>query len=447
MEKYIFWFRNDLRIADNPGLLHATMLGDVIPIYIDEKANETIETESSKWLKKSLQCLNDSLNGCLNFYSGNATDIIKNIITNHKIDGVFWNKRYQIEEISIDNSVKNLLLNSGIEFEDFCANALVEPWDINNLSGTFYKLFTPFFKNICQKSFREPLHLPSHNNFIKINSEEIPKIQNESQKFMAGEFLALKKLDNFIKNGLIGYEKFRDYPAMNNTSMLSAHLHFGEISPYQILNKLKLQATEITLEDVNCFFKELCWREFSIYQNFHNPQLSQKNINSNFDKFEWENSEQKFEAWKNGKTGYPFIDAGMRQLLKTGYMHNRVRMLAASFLVKNLLIDWRFGESWFLEKLTDADLALNSFNWQWIAGSGSDSMPYYRIFNPVLQAKKFDPNAIYIKKFVPELKNLSEKIILNNINTQNHSDYPKFIIDIKISSKEALSRYKKIISE
>ena len=266
-----------------------------------------------------------------------------------------------------------------------------------------------------------------------------------------GEDSAYLKFNKFLENGLNGYRNGRNFPEKENVSQLSPHLHFGEISPNQIWYELDEKFNNYPEKDINHFKSELGWREFSYYLNFHFPDLNNKNLQTKFDAFPWENDSKLLNAWKKGVTGYPIVDAGMRELWQTGYMHNRVRMIVGSFLVKNLLIDWKKGERWFWDCLIDADLASNSASWQWVAGTGADAAPYFRIFNPILQGSKFDPNGNYTRKFIPELNKVPVKYLFNPWDAPKDLlleagvilgvNYPKPIVDIKDSRNKALESF------
>ena len=266
-----------------------------------------------------------------------------------------------------------------------------------------------------------------------------------------GEAAASQKAKDFFEEGILEYKEGRNYPAKNNVSRLSPHIHFGEISPKRLwVETCELEQNKNTIH----FLSEICWREFSYYLLYHFPSLPKKNLQTKFDNFPWVDNNDYFEKWKKGETGYPIIDAGMKELYSTGYMHNRVRMIVASFLVKNLLIHWRKGENYFWDCLFDADLANNSAGWQWVAGCGADAAPYFRIFNPIAQGKKFDVDGSYTRKFLPALKNMpneylfnpweAPELVLKEANVSLGSNYPNPIIDIKVSRKNALNAYEKI---
>lgn len=466
-EKSIFWFRNDLRISDNPALEKASENGDVFAIYIwDDIApkNHKMGRASKVWLYHSLNSLNQNLNENLNIYIGDPLKIISAIISRNKIKKIFWNRRYEPWYIQYDQNLKKELQNMGIECKTFNASLLWEPWEIKKNDSTYYKVFTPFLKGCLKADKPRKPQIIEKINYIKDieNKKTIASLNLLSSKkweteivknWGIGEAAAKKKLKYFLKEKIKGYKQDRDFPARKNNSMLSPNLRFGEISPNQIWYSVCENFPEDNKDKLH-FLSELVWREFSYYLLYHFPQLPEKNFQKSFDDFQWQNKIEYLKSWQQGKTGYPIIDAGMRELWQTGYMHNRVRMITASFLTKNLLINWQYGRSWFWDCLLDADLANNSASWQWVAGSGVDAAPYFRIFNPILQAQKFDPEGIYIRKFLPELKLLPDKYIfkpweadeatLQKAKIKLGKDYPSPILDLKSSREKALILYKKL---
>jgi deoxyribodipyrimidine photo-lyase len=466
----IHWFRNDLRVNDNPSLHFAAQNGSVMPIFINDTVNTTQEEfklgeASAWWLHHSLHSLNESLNGALNFYSGNPIDIISKLIAEHDIESFSWNRAYSPWEIKRDTAIKALLKANNINVKTFNGALLWEPWEILKDDNTPYKVFSPFYKKGCLIRHAGPrrivnsataLHcqekIPSSGD---INSLDLLPKHNWKDKleqyWNIGERAAMDKYERFRDNGLTGYKEGRNFPAKEHVSILSPHLHFGEISPHQIWFDNKSTIPE---KDVGHFHSELGWREFSYYLIYHFPEMCTENLNKRFDNFPWATNKEFLEIWQKGKTGYPIVDAGMRQLWETGFMHNRVRMVVASFLIKNLLIDWRLGLAWFNDCLVDADLASNTASWQWTAGSGADAAPYFRIFNPILQGKKFDPDGSYTKKYVPELAKLPQKYlfapweadesIFEEAGIDYGKDYPKPIVSIEESRDIALKAYDKI---
>ena len=465
----IHWFRQDLRITDNPSLETAAEFDAVLPIYIldDENSQEFKMGSASRWwLHNSLQSLNESLDGKLSIYSQNPEIVIQELLKKYEVKAVFWNRCYEPWRIDRDIDIKAYLDDKNIENKSFNSHLLWEPWEISKDDGTPCRVFTPYYKKGCLNA-EEP-RLPSKN--LKIDTifydqdceqidtlDLLPRINWYSQiqeAWKPGEEGAQKRLDQFLEEGLLDYKEGRNFPFKENVSRLSPHLHFGEISPnevwYQAKTKESVSGIQKSLEH---FLSELGWREFSYYLLYHFPSLPKQNFQAKFNKFPWIKNESFLESWQKGETGYPIVDAGMRELWQTGYMHNRLRMVVGSFLVKNLLIDWREGEDWFWDCLVDADLASNSAGWQWVAGSGADAAPYFRIFNPVTQGLKFDPEGEYTKKYVPELKLLPNKFlfspweapkeILEKAGIELGKDYPEPIVDLKYSRELALEAFGK----
>ncbi len=467
----IFWFRQDLRLSDNPGLFEAAKNGLVLPIYIldDEIANAGKMGGASKWwLYNSLKSLDRSLDNKLNFYMGDSKIILKNLINENDIGAVYWNRCYEPWRIKADTEIKKTL---EVECKSFNGSLLWEPWKILKSDKSFYKVYTPFYRNGCLRASkpREILPKPQKLSLLKVSSQKLDEFKLLPDKnwykkmenyWDVGEVSAQKKFQEFLENDLLNYKDGRNYPAKKNTSKLSPHLHFGEISPNQVWYgaQAKKAIDYSYSKDVDQFLSEICWREFSYYLLYHFPQLPQKNFQSSFDQFPWKNDKNFIKAWQKGKTGFPIIDAGMRELWQTGYMHNRVRMIVGSFLVKNLLVHWHYGQEWFWDCLVDADLANNSASWQWVAGSGVDAAPYFRIFNPITQGEKFDPEGEYTRHFIPELKHLSREFlfqpweaderILKSAGITLGKTYPMPIVNLKASREESLKAYhglKKVI--
>lgn len=472
--KTLFWFRQDLRLSDNPGLFQAAQQGSVLPVFILDEENAGIKkmgAASRWWLHHSLEKLSQNLCGQLNIYAGNALTILLKIIQENAIEAVFWNRCYEPWRIKQDTHIKKQLNENAIFCQSFNACLLWEPWQVLKDDHTPYKVYTPYYRKTQTLATPMPLPKPEKLNLIKdVNTlltlpdlallPEKTWYQSFEPCWMIGEKAAHEKLDKFLNQGIQGYKEKRDYPAQINTSGLSPHLHFGEISPRQIWASVNLhEMMAVYIADQEHFKRELVWREFSYYLLYHFPNLPEKNFQPKFNRFPWKNIENPetkllLKQWQKGQTGYPIVDAGMRELWQTGYMHNRVRMIVASFLVKNLLIHWHEGEKWFWDCLVDADLASNSASWQWVAGSGVDAAPYFRIFNPVTQGEKFDAEGEYTKKFVPELAKLPNKYlfkpweapqnILNAAGVFLGKNYPKPIIDLKTSREEALNAYQQI---
>ena len=468
LKKTIHWFRQDLRIKDNPSLEAASKEGTLIPVYILDDINSrefSMGAASRWWLHNSLKELNDSLGGKLLFFKGNPTEIFKKLTQEHEISYISWNRCYEPWRINRDKVIKKDLEEKGITVESFCGSLLWEPWNISKDDGTPYRVFTPFYKKGCL-NYDEP-RLPTQDYEIDnlytdfIESADlgslnlIPEVdwyKGFESEWKPGEKGAEDSLDTFLENGLLNYKEGRNFPSQKFVSRLSPHLHFGEISPNEVWYRAKTKETVKGIEkSLAHFHSELGWREFSYYLLYHFPDLPDTNFQKKFDIFPWKKNNELLQLWQRGQTGYPIVDAGMRELWQTGYMHNRLRMIVGSFLVKNLLIDWREGEKWFWDCLVDADLASNSASWQWVAGSGADAAPYFRIFNPITQGLKFDSEGEYTKKYIPELKDLPNKYlfspweapeeVLESAGIELGKDYPEPIVDLKISREIALEAF------
>ena len=463
----IHWFRQDLRISDNPSLFEAVNNGSIIPIYIldDENSHEySMGSGSRWWLHQSLNALNKSLKGNLLVYRGDPKIILVDLVKKHNVKAVYWNRCYEPWRITRDSKLKILLGEHGINCKSFNGSLLWEPWNVLKSDGTPYKVFTPYYKNVCsalsppRPPFPKPLKVKFHACASKHNSiDELNLLPSHTwhhkldKCWNVGENKAQNRLHDFIDNELINYKAGRDFPALKNVSRLSPYLHFGEISPFQIWYAIKSIEES---DDQAHFLRELGWREFSYNLLYHFQDLPKQNLQSKFNQFPWLKNKKYLDAWQIGKTGYPLIDAGMRELWQTGYMHNRIRMVTGSFLVKNLLLHWHHGERWFWDCLLDADLANNSASWQWIAGCGADAAPYFRVFNPCTQGEKFDPEGEYTRRFVPELAKLPDKFLFSPWNAPEDilkkaditlgKTYPNPIVDLKTSRLRALDAYKSI---
>ena len=462
----INWFRNDLRTQDNLSLYYASKLSKTLCVYIYDDSYEPqflLGSASKAWLFRSLNELNETLDNNLKVFIGDAVNVFKKLTTKFEVSDVFCNKSYEPQQIEKDSQIKDYLSEIGINFNSSNSSLLWDTEKILKDDGTPYRVFTPFYKKGCLVSGdpRPPLPDFSPNVFqselliseLNVLSELIDDDWDKKIKknWHVGESAALNQLDIFLQNGIYNYKDGRNFPDNLNVSRLSPHLHFGEISPNQIWYAINENNNE---RNVSHFKSELGWREFSNNLLYFNPDFPTKNFQQKFDNFPWEFDTEIFNSWKNGITGIPIVDAGMRELSETGYMHNRLRMIVGSFLVKNLLIHWSYGAQWFWECLFDADLANNSAGWQWIAGSGADAAPYFRIFNPILQSKKFDPDGKYIKRFVPELSKLPVEFLFSPWDVKDSEllkydfkmgeDYPFPIIDLKFSRQRALDSFQKM---
>ncbi len=457
----IVWFRKDLRLTDHLALQAAVQTGfPILPLFIlDSETPRSLGGASKWWLHYSLKSLIRKLKergGVLLLKSGSAEKVLDEVIRKNNVTHVFWHRRYDEYSIKQDMAIKVFLKEREVICQSFNGSLLFEPHLIKTLSGTSFKVFTPFWRH-CLGGLepKRPVPIPSFINFYKAESGEsldsLALLQSCSSwtnglaKFWSpGENAAQVLFKKFLDSKIISYKEDRDFPAIDGTSHLSPYLHWGEISVRQIWHAVRqFGVTTGCDQGATCFLSELGWREFSQHVLYHNPSLSTQPLREEFHKFPWKESEIQLSSWRKGLTGYPIVDAGMRELLSTGYMHNRVRMITASFLVKHLLQPWQKGEEWFWDTLVDADLANNSFNWQWVAGSGADAVPYFRIFNPILQSEKFDSKGVYIKKWLPELASLDNKYIHTPwLAPRKVSCYPEPIVNHQEARVRALKAFR-----
>ncbi|AZA92815.1 deoxyribodipyrimidine photo-lyase [Chryseobacterium nematophagum] len=420
----IFWFRRDLRLEDNAGLHHALKAGQsVMPIFIfDTEILNQLQDKSDKRVDYIQQALNDldkelkAYKSGLKTYYGKPLDVFKKLITEFEIDTIFCNKDYEPSAIKRDQQVAELLHTEGIAFSDFKDQVIFEKNEILKSDGSPYTVFTPYSKKWKENLKSIVEYTIDFNSFAKLkDSVDILSLQD----------IGFKKTDlHFIKPSLDkkvidSYQKYRDFPGLDHTTHLGVALRFGTISIRKCV--------KFALEHSETWLNELIWREFFMQILFHFPYVVTHCFKKKYENIRWRNNEEEFKAWCEGKTGYPIVDAGMRELNTTGFMHNRVRMIVASFLTKHLLIDWRWGEAYFGQKLLDYDLSANNGNWQWAAGSGCDAAPYFRIFNPEEQTKKFDKDLTYIKKWLVDY------------------DYPKPLVEHRLARERALDTYKKAL--
>jgi len=423
MQTSIFWFRRDLRLLDNTALNAALESGKkVIPVFIfDANILDDLEKDDARlgFIHETLTQINDKLKkhgSAIQCYHGNPIDVWRKIIEKHSISDVYINKDYEPYAIQRDLEVELLLEKYGIKLHQHKDQVIFEENEIIKADGLPYTVFTPF-KNKWLSVFYNGDYSPE--TVLKFN--EFKPLESSFPTLEEIGFIPSKiKVQPYTFNKISEYENIRNFPEIDGTSYLSPHLRFGTVSVREaiVLNKTN-NAT---------FLSELIWREFFMQILFHFPKVVHSNFKSKYDGIQWRNNEADFKLWCEGKTGYPIVDSGMRQLNRTGYMHNRVRMVVAGFLCKHLLIDWKWGEAYFAQKLLDYDLSANNGNWQWASGTGCDSAPYFRIFNPIEQLKKFDKNHIYINSWVEDLQELT---------------YPQPMIDHKFARERALSTYKK----
>lgn len=468
----LIWFRQDLRLKDNPALIHAVENGyNVIPVYILDDVNAgnwKLGSAKRWWLYKSLQSLNSSLDNNLVFRSGDAKTIIPELIEQSCATAVFWNRCYEPWRIFRDTQIKSWLKEEEIEYETFNASLLWEPWEISKDDGTPYKVFTPFYRKGCLKHSQPSKPAPRPQNikftdFSPRNSEKdldlLPKIQwykNLEPYWEYGEDGAQKRLHDFLEGGLKRYKEDRNRPDMNNVSRLSPYLNSGEISPRDVWHSAQNYAEKenVSTNDIDHFCSELGWREFSYSLLYFNKNLMSEPLQPKFKNFPWREDHDDLKAWQNGLTGIPIVDAGMRQLYKTGWMHNRVRMVVGSVLIKNMLLHWQHGEEWFWDCLVDSDLASNAASWQWVAGCGTDAAPYFRIFNPITQGEKFDPQGDYVREFIPELANMPKQyihkpweagpLILKESGVKLGQNYPNPRVNLKETRQRALDAFQSL---
>ena len=467
MTTAIFWFRQDLRLSDNPAFLKACEnYASVLPIYIDDSVTlpKQLGEASRAWLHYSLESLNESLQSHqsqLFTYQGDPNEILLQICKEVGADAVLWSRCYEPQSIARDTAIKSTLKEAGIDAISENASLFYEPWQVLKKDQTPYRVFTPYWKMVYQMGLNKPpcqmpLSIPTYPK----NASSTQPIQalgllpdkawpsDILSHWQVGEAAAQKRLSEFLEHsGAEDYQAKRDFPGVIGTSKLSPHLHFGEISPKQIIWQTLAERPAGEMDKgTETFVKEVIWREFAHYIMFHFPETQENPMFAQFNDFPWRGDiSESLQQWQRGMTGFPIIDAGMRELWQTGWMHNRVRMIVASFLTKNLLISWKEGEAWFRDTLVDADFASNSMGWQWASGCGADAAPYFRIFNPVRQSEKFDAEADYIRKWVPELAELSNKEIHEPWALPETRrlglDYPEPIVDLSASRQRALEAY------
>ena len=453
--KNVVLFRNNLRVNDNPALKAASIAGEILPLYIyDELGIEkSLGSASKYWLHNALISLNNNLNDCLIFKKGSTLKILKMLVEELSIDCVYIDRTYTPDEIELDIKINSMLFDIGVELKSYNCSLLWEPKNIFKSDESPYKVFTPYYKNGCLKGLTPPapvgptknIQLLKHNFNTRIDDLDLLKGHSWYLKldnhWEINEDAAITKFSNFINTKINKYKDDRDFPSKDSNSKISPYLRFGMIDVRRMWHDLNSIPKN---NGIIHYMSELGWREFSYYLLYHFPTIQHENFQKKFDRFEWINDKNQIESWKYGYTGYPIIDAAMKELWKTGFMHNRMRMVVASFLVKNLLVDWRIGEKWFWECLVDADYASNIAGWQWAAGTGADAAPYFRIFNPILQGEKFDSNGIYTKKYIPELENIPIKYIQKPWEYNLGLEYITPIIDYKFSRQRALLTYQNI---
>lgn len=464
MSSTIVWFRSDLRLSDNSMLAAALEKDDpIVPVFIwapDEYGDWLPGAASRWWLHRALESLQSDLDGYgarLILRKGKSLDVLNELIEETGAKRVFWNRRYEPSLRAVDSQVKRELRESNIEVESFNSNLLNEPHTVAAGSGQPYKVYTPYWKKVKDRTIEEPVMCDFRK--LKVadswpNSEALDRFElmpkenwheKMESKWDISETGAHSLLDSFLKKAVEDYDTARDRPDHEGTSSLSPYLSWGQIGPRRIMAKLR-ERYDLRKGGPQIYSKEIYWREFAYNVLYHFSDTPDTPLNAAYKEFPWKNDKRVLQRWQKGQTGYPIVDAGMRQLWETGWMHNRVRMIVSSLLVKHLLQDWHSGARWFWDTLLDADLASNTLGWQWSAGCGADAAPYFRVFNPILQGQKFDPDGAYVKRYVPELSNLPVKYIhepwnasRSELESAGAADYPDPIIDHKKGRERALA--------
>lgn len=428
----IFWFRRDLRLDDNVGFYNALKSEHpVLPIFIfDEEILKKLPKDDARitfiyeTLQKMRTKLEDKNSSSIAMFHGEPAVVYKNLLEKYNVDTVFTNRDYEPYAKERDDKIQQLLNDNNIKFKIFKDQVIFEQNEVTKKDGLPYVVYTPYMKVWKEQFKTHTLDFYYTSSFLKnlIQDKELPNLSLSDIGFTKSN-QKIKK--HIVTPALIqNYEDTRNFPAQDSTSKLGPHLRFGTVSIRKMIEKAITEKNEI-------FWQELIWREFFMQILWHFPHTSKKSFKAKYDRIDWRNNEAEFLKWCNGQTGYPLVDAGMRQLNETGFMHNRIRMLVGSFLCKHLLIDWRWGEAYFAEKLHDYEMASNIGNWQWVAGSGVDAAPYFRIFNPTTQIKKFDSDLAYIKKWVPDFQEFT---------------YPKEMVDHKEARERCLATYKEALN-
>lgn len=467
MPAAVIWFRDDLRLRDNPALQAALKAGLApLPVYIHaprEEGRWAPGAASQAWRHRSLMALDGELRKVgsrLHVFAGDSLAILQSVAAASGAAAVFWNRRYEPAIEGRDTRIRRELRQRGLRADGYNGSVLFEPWQVQTKAGDPYRVFTPFWKAALSQWNPPRLQpapgslpafdaMPDESSIADLGLQPQPRWDASFwDAWTPGERGAVDQLRKFADEGLQHYAEGRDRPDRSFISRLSPHLHFGEITPWRVAHVLERAGHPTACA---AYVRELGWREFARHVLHHFPQTPGENFNPKFDDFDWARaSKDQLQAWQQGRTGVPIVDAGMRELWATGWMHNRVRMIVASFLTKNLRMHWSHGACWFWDTLVDADLANNTLGWQWVAGSGVDAAPYFRVFNPVLQAKKFDPQGDYIARWVPELEPLPAKLRHAPWEGSAHgtcppSEYPvQPIVDLADSRRGALDAFGKL---
>ena len=468
----IVLFRKDLRLQDNTALAEAIELGQsILPVFIwcPDECVDWAPGAASKWfLHQALGSLQAQLSdhgGDLVLAEGKTLTVLKALIKKTGASAVYWNRCYEVPIRERDAEIKKTLREEGVRVESFNSSLLNEPHTVSTGSDKPYKVYTPYWKKVKDRKIQEPVK-PDLNtaNFAStrglgqsLSSLNLLPKERWYKKFEtiwdASESAAMARLDKFLADPVMSYDTGRDIPDIEGTSSLSPYLHWGLIGPRQIMHRLR-EKHNLHAKGPQIFAKEIYWREFAYNVLYHFPHTPDEPLQEKYADFPWEKDKLMLKRWQKGQTGYPIVDAGMRQLYETGWMHNRVRMIVSSLLVKHLLQDWKDGARWFWDTLVDADLASNTLGWQWSGGCGADAAPYFRIFNPMTQGKKFDPDGDYVRRWVPELKDVPSKFIhepweapeglLERANCKLGEDYPELVIEHKEGRARALAALDKV---
>ncbi|MGE3106449.1 MAG: deoxyribodipyrimidine photo-lyase [Lysobacterales bacterium] len=468
MSTALVLFRRDLRLTDNPAWCAACAEhAQVLPVFIhsNEDGPWTPGAASRWWLHHALAALDQDLRKAgagLHLRRGEPLHILRSLIADSGAVAVYWNRLYEPASIARDAQIKSALRTDGVAVHSHQAALWCEPWQIATQQGQPYKVFTPYWRNLrAQLQVDQPLPAPRVPGWRALPDglplaalDLLPRIawaDGLTASWQPGEAGAQELLEIFSDDGIGDYARARDLPARHGTSRLSPHLHFGEISPRQIYFELDRRAHAIDAKrrpDIEPYLRELGWREFAHHLLYHFPRTPTDNFNPRFNSFAWApNDPEALQRWQRGRTGIPLVDAGMRELWQTGWMHNRVRMIVGSFLTKNLRQHWQHGARWFWDTLVDADLANNTMGWQWIAGCGADAAPYFRVFNPITQAKRFDPEGRYLQRWLPELANAPLHLLhqpWQDTDLLKHSGYPAPMLDLAQSRQRALAAYAEV---
>jgi deoxyribodipyrimidine photo-lyase len=466
----IVWFRHDLRLADNPALTAAAGSGPIVALFILDEASMgawRYGGASRWWLHHSLKALAQDLTALgvpLVLRRGPADLVLAGVVADTSASAVYWNRLYEPWAVRRDSEIKTRLRGFGLKVENFNASLLFEPTQMRNGKGECYRVFTPFWKAaLAAPEPKAPLSAPTQlqavHGLARERLEEWRLLPTKPdwaiglrETWHVGETAAIKRLHQFAVADAAQYGAARDDMGRDGVSHLSPHLRFGEISPRQVWHEVRRRAGDAAMP----FLRQLGWREFCHHLLLANPHMPDRPLDPRFELFPWREDSKGLTAWKRGLTGYPLVDAAMRELWRIGYMHNRARLVVGSFLVKHLLLPWQDGEAWFWHTLVDADLANNSGGWQWVAGCGADAAPYFRVFNPVLQGEKFDPDGAYVRRNVPELASLDSKYIhrpweapetvLRAAGVRLGETYPFPIVDHAFARTRALGAYETVRS-